>query len=238
LFNSYKVTGKQSCNKINRNFTCRPDPEGTAEAEGVFKEEEEAQENESTQCNPKRRNLITQTEEDRIILEDGQDSANEPEEEEPEEDVIYLGSDNGDQSDSFESHFASPSPSRFASISSASQGEWKDTKLPKSRLLGNAYLSIPGGLEQTTGRRRIEGQIDLNLKKKLVAQELTPLQKSLGQLVFNYVNVLYSEQTLGNAKELRRMYSLHALNHVLKYVSTQVLDHFHTNKNSAPEAES
>jgi len=43
LFNSYKVTGNQSCNKINRIFTCRPDPEGTAEAEG-FKEEEEAEE--------------------------------------------------------------------------------------------------------------------------------------------------------------------------------------------------
>ena len=194
--------------------------------------------NESNQCNPKRRNLITQTEEDRIILEDGEDLANEPkEEEEPEEEVIDLGSDNGDQPDPFESHFASPSPSRLASISSASQGEWKDTKLPKSRLLGNAYLSIPGGSEQTTGGRRIEGLKDLNLKR-LVAEELTPLQKSLGQLVFNYVNVLYGERTLGNAKELRRMYSLHALNHVLKYVPTQVLDHLHTNKNSGPEAES
>ena len=44
LFNSYKVTGKQSCHKINRIFTCRPDPEGTAEAEGGFEEEEEAEE--------------------------------------------------------------------------------------------------------------------------------------------------------------------------------------------------
>ena len=44
LFNSYKVTDKQSCNKINRIFTCRPDPEATAEAEGGFKEEEEAEE--------------------------------------------------------------------------------------------------------------------------------------------------------------------------------------------------
>jgi len=147
-------------------------------------------------------------------LEDGEDLANEPEEEEePEEEVIGLGSDNEDQSDPFQSHFASPSPSILASISSASQGEWKDsTKLPKSRLLGNAYLSIPGGSEQTTGGRKIEGLKDLNLKK-LVAEELTPLQKSLGQHVFNYVDVLYGERTLGNAKELRRMYSLHAPNH-------------------------
>ena len=44
MFNSYKVTDRQSCNKINKVFTCRPDPEGTAEAEGVLKEGEEAEE--------------------------------------------------------------------------------------------------------------------------------------------------------------------------------------------------
>jgi len=54
-------------------------------------------------------------------------------------------------------------------------------------------------------------------KKKLVAEEPTPLQKSLGGLVFNYVDVLYSERTLGNVKELRGMYSLHAPDHILKY---------------------
>jgi len=141
-------------------------------------------------------------------LEDGEDLANEPEEEEwPEEEPIDVGSDNEDQSDPFESHFASPSPSMSASISSASKGERKDNKLPKSRLLGNAYLSIPGGSEQTTGGRGIEGLKDLNLKKKLVAEELAPLQKSLGQLVFNYVDVLYGERTLGDAEEFRRMYS-------------------------------
>jgi len=56
-------------------------------------------------------NLITQTVENWIILEDGEDLANKPEEEEEfEEEVRHLGSDNGDQSDIFESHFASPSP--------------------------------------------------------------------------------------------------------------------------------
>jgi len=44
LFNSCKVTDKQSCNKINRVFTCRPDLESTAEAEGGFKKEQEAEE--------------------------------------------------------------------------------------------------------------------------------------------------------------------------------------------------
>ena len=133
--------------------------------------------NESNQRNPKRRKLDhTQTVEDRITLEDGEDLANEPEEEEgPEEEAIEVGSDNEAQSDPFESHFASASPSRLASIFSASKGEWKDTELPKSRLLGNAYLSIPGVSEQTTGGRRIEGLKGVNLKRKPVAEELTPL---------------------------------------------------------------
>ena len=195
--------------------------------------------NESNQRNPKRRKLdLTQTKEDVIILSDGGDVADGPEEEEePEEEAIDVGSDNEDQSDPFESHFASPSPARLASISSASKDEWKDTKLPKSGLLGNAYLSIPGGLEQTIGGRRIEDLKDLNLKKKLVAEELTPLQKSLGQFAFHYVDVLYGGRTLGNAEELRRMYSLHALNHVLKYVPIRVLERLHTNRNLGPETE-
>jgi len=72
----------------------------------------------------------------------------------------------------------------------------------------------------------------------MVADELTPLQKSLGELLFNYVDVLYGERTLGNAEELLRMYFLHALNHVLRYVPTQAPDHLHTNQNLGPEADS
>jgi len=98
-------------------------------------------------------------------LEDGEYLPNEPkEEEEREEEAIDLGSDNEDPSDPFESHFPSRSPSRLASISSPSEGEWNNTKLPKSRLLGNAYLSIPVGSEQATGGRRVEGLKDGKLK--------------------------------------------------------------------------
>jgi hypothetical protein len=55
----------------------------------------------SNQRNPKCRKLDhTQTEEDGIILEDGEDLTNEPEEEEvPEEEAIEVGSDNEDSSD-------------------------------------------------------------------------------------------------------------------------------------------
>jgi len=100
--------------------------------------------NKSNHRNPKCRKLDhTQTEEDGIILEHGEDLTKEAEkEEEPDEEAIDLGSDNEDPSDPFESHFPSRSPSRLVSISSPSQGELKDTKLLKSRLLGNASLSF------------------------------------------------------------------------------------------------
>jgi len=94
----------------------------------------------SNQRNPKCGKLDhTQIEEDGIILEEGEDLANEPEEEEERgEEAIDLGTETEDISDPFESHFTSRSPSRLASLSSPSQGEWKDTKLPKSRLFGHA----------------------------------------------------------------------------------------------------
>src|SRR5205807_7193312 len=100
----------------------------------------------------------------------------------------------------------------------------------KSGLPGNVYLSTPRALEHTTGGRRIESLKDLNLKKRLVIKELTPLQKSLGQLIFDYLDVLYGERTLDNAEELRKMYSLHALNHVLKYDPIRVLNQLHINR--------
>jgi len=68
----------------------------------------------------------------------------------------------------------------------------------------------------STDERRIKGLKDLNLKKEPVVEELRLLEISLGQLVINYVNVLYSERTLCNARELWKMISLHVLNDLLR----------------------
>ena len=84
-----------------------------------------------------------------------------------------------------------PLPSRLASISSTSKGEWKDTKLPKYRLHGNAYLSMPGGSGQTRSVRGIEGLKGPNLKKELVAEEMTPLQMSLGESLSSIMFMFY-----------------------------------------------
>ena len=43
MFNSNEVTDQQSWNKIDRIFTCRPDPEDTAEVEGGFKKQAESE---------------------------------------------------------------------------------------------------------------------------------------------------------------------------------------------------
>lgn len=183
-----------------------------------------ASSNDANQRTPKRRKVHhSQTEDDNeSLLEDEIDLADEAEGEAEgggaEEEIADLDSDNEEQSDPFESHFVNPPASRLSDIGPASKGDWKDIKLLKSGLSGNAYFSIPAGSEATApSGSKLEGLKDLRLKKRLMAsEELTRLQKVLGQFVFEYVDVLYGERTLDNAEELRKMYSLHALNHVLK----------------------
>jgi U3 small nucleolar RNA-associated protein 25 len=44
----------------------------------------------------------------------------------------------------------------------------------------------------------------------------TPLQQALVEPVTEYKDILFTNRTLQNAKEIRNLYTLHALNHVLK----------------------
>ena len=44
----------------------------------------------------------------------------------------------------------------------------------------------------------------------------SPLQQDLSQYVFHYQDILFSARTPANAAELRNLYCLHSLNHVLK----------------------
>ncbi|XP_015587698.1 digestive organ expansion factor homolog [Cephus cinctus] len=53
---------------------------------------------------------------------------------------------------------------------------------------------------------------------------LTPLQKELFSIINNYQDLYYSERTFKNEKQIRFIYCLHTINHVLK-TRTKVLHH-------------
>lgn len=48
------------------------------------------------------------------------------------------------------------------------------------------------------------------------SEPLTPLQKELFSIINNYQDLLYPERTLDNGEEVRFVYCLHIVNHVLK----------------------
>jgi U3 small nucleolar RNA-associated protein 25 len=68
----------------------------------------------------------------------------------------------------------------------------------------------------------INGPGDLKLKSKLVGPTMrlkpsfAPLEGVLVSSIFNYQDLLYCGRNLENAESIRTLYSLHALNHVLK----------------------
>ena len=82
------------------------------------------------------------------------------------------------------------------------------------------FLVPMGGLFDLTG-------IAADLKNPASGSDdaesiFTPLQASLFGLMNSYVDIMYSRRTMDNAQELREVYALHALNHVMKYAFLSV----------------
>lgn len=77
----------------------------------------------------------------------------------------------------------------------------------------------------------IKSQIQNNLRKanynnikENVKQDLTPLQKELFSMINNYQDLCYPDRTYHNAEEIRFVYCLHTINHLLK-TRAKILHH-------------
>jgi U3 small nucleolar RNA-associated protein 25 len=134
-----------------------------------------------------------------------------------------LDEDEEDSSDPFGSHFADPEDNDLTRRLKAIQNNQWSTQRVTFPHLGNAILRIPqSGGSEVTNFPSISKPAELKLKQKLavVATEQRSsfdiLEQTIAPLIFNYQDVLYCERSLNNQDNLRRLASLHAVNHVFK----------------------
>ena len=164
---------------------------------------------------------------DLVAAVDG--NADEPEEEDPLEDEQDAGGnddddddDDDDASDPFEIQFAHPDTTTLQQrLQSVSAGQWRLDKV-KAGNEASIALSSPLSAPQHVVRRPVKSVKQLNLKQRLAdtAQEqlktLSDLEQSLAPYLFNYQDVLCGARSVENAASLRKLASLHALNHIYK----------------------
>lgn len=98
----------------------------------------------------------------------------------------------------------------------------KSGTVPKiaSRLIWDDFFVHPQ-IQQNIPRAN-KKNMDKNPSKK--QSPVTGLQKELFSIINNYQDLLYTERTFANAEEIRFIYCLHAVNHVLK-TRTRILHH-------------
>ena len=129
-----------------------------------------------------------------------------------------------DEHDPFLKHFAQCQDTELSQgISDVKNDRWA-SRVSDSKLEGGYLIKVP----QVSSSALIHASStvlninDLQLKQKLqepAKKALPSLDRVTGSLtssIFNYRDVLFPQRTLRNAKTLRKLVCLHALNHVFK----------------------
>lgn len=132
-----------------------------------------------------------------------------------------IEDDEEDLTDPFEVHFAHPDENELQKrLKSVSANQWR---MEKTKLDHEATmtLSFASSDEHSAVRKPIKAVKQLNLKQRLAdAAEkqitLDPLEQAIAPYIFNYQDVLCAARTVENTSSLRKLASLHALNHIYK----------------------
>lgn len=147
--------------------------------------------------------------------------------EEPiEDDVESLEDEEADEdedaSDPFELHFANPDDNDLQKrLKSVASNQWRNEKT-RAGQYATIALSFPAVDDQAAARKPVKTSSQLKLKQRLAdaAQKQLPgfdeLEQAIAPYLFNYQDVLCGARNLENAASLRRLASLHALNHIYK----------------------
>ncbi|KAI1331729.1 DUF1253-domain-containing protein [Xylariaceae sp. FL0255] len=151
--------------------------------------------------------------------------------EEPEEDPaieVDINDDSDDEaepdtSDPFETHFSSPNVTELSSrLKFIESNTYQQKQLTSNdwRLVVSTPTKDPDQASRTPVT--ISGPSSLKLKHRLVetAQKKRPtfdkLEQVLYPITFGYQDLLFCGRTAANAHNLRRMTTLHAVNHIFK----------------------
>ncbi|KAF2108157.1 U3 small nucleolar RNA-associated protein 25 [Lophiotrema nucula] len=130
--------------------------------------------------------------------------------------------DDEDQADPFEVHFANPDDNKLSRrLKAVAENQWATEKLSITGG-GRCLFQAPELGQKVSSRPKVKSTQDIKLKNKLAAhaQEVlgsfSELEQVVAPSVFDYHDILFGGRTVKNAKRLRDMTCLHALNHIFK----------------------
>jgi U3 small nucleolar RNA-associated protein 25 len=142
---------------------------------------------------------------------------------------LFDEDDDLDTSDPFEVHFSDPKEDELQPRLKAIQGnKWRLERVAAKST--RVFLNTPdtGDAAGKPLPAPVSGISDLKLKKRL-QEAMEPkhpkfdqVEQTIAPLLFNYQDMLYCNRTVAGSQGIRRMASLHALNHIFKCVLRQI----------------
>ncbi|KAF9897635.1 rRNA-binding ribosome biosynthesis protein utp25, partial [Lobosporangium transversale] len=93
------------------------------------------------------------------------------------------------------------------------KGEQKETKSKKSKKLDLESLSVKQRIQPNWAA---VNESVLEIASSKTSKFFSPLQEALVEPITEYRDILFTNRSMENSKEIRNLYVMHALNHVLK----------------------